>query len=97
MFPKRLYKTDIKLLYKDDTIMIKYSKKDGTYFYYNRVKVLLFEEEIDKATAKRLAPILKRVYERIYSVGCADGFQNRQNTIITDIIKALKKWFFIKD
>lgn len=89
------------LLYKEDNFMIKYNKIDGTYFYYknenkninNYIKVIISKKRIYKQSVIKLAPLLKHMFERIYTIGHADGYRDREKTVGSDIIRALKIGF----
>lgn len=61
-------------LFKMDNLMIKYNELDGIYFYVGNVRVNLFPTKITPEVAEQLAPVLKAMYERIYTVGHSNGY-----------------------
>lgn len=85
-------KVTTKTLYHDNEILIKYNKKDGTFFYrlgerYGRV--FICNKKITKSQTLFLASILKVIYDRCYDHGSCAGYGQGKIAMQNEIKKVL--------
>lgn len=86
------------LLFKNKRMMIKYCNKYGTLFSIQpqgqegrHITIYFYDDKIDAKQAEQIAPILEKIFDRVYIVASADGYHAGEETAIKKIQNQFKK------